>query len=441
MAHSSSSQDPSSPSGSNGGKILCEFAVGVALSIPLLIGGLLFDKTSFGEDFRFITYRLIQRSLIAYDSPIVVVDISELQRDTSGVTPRCELKRLLCALARQEPQGVGIDVDFSPAIDPKTGREKKFITPGDPEFFDFCQTLRSKQGPIRVFLGISRSETLSPDQWLGLAKYQGLAAAMLVPRKTRYAFESLAEQESEAQKAPTMGTALGGIYKEPKSRWCVRKWLVDVGLLERVLSDNHVNIDYSLLGNLRDRRVKLSSFFLMKENLKALDALIDLHRDEIKNKLVIVGDVSSAPDSDLFPSPLHPERERIAGVLIHASAAYTAIRPLFEIHKNWEEMIEPILILLMLLLVATVRWLATRVKEYVNGDRLFILLTVITILGVLGFGFWVNATRVVWDGFLIVAIALALHHFAEGIARSVGGVFGKLWRKVLFWLQSSEARL
>src|SRR5881227_2659451 len=153
-------------------RIWRDFVVGVFLSAVLAGLWFLIGRTELGEEVRRLTYVHLQRRLTPpKEIPITLVDISELIPDSHGVTPRAPLKKLINALLVYSPKVIGLDIDFSPEILPGS-QNWKFVSGDDPMFFQFCLSKNrpDSAGP-RIYLGISRTQALPRDLWLGLPEY------------------------------------------------------------------------------------------------------------------------------------------------------------------------------------------------------------------------------------------------------------------------------
>ncbi|MDQ2949777.1 MAG: CHASE2 domain-containing protein [Acidobacteriota bacterium] len=356
------------------------FWTGVTLSVLLTGLGMLFERTLFGEHIKTATYELLQERLtladqgLRVDLPVTVIDISELARDDSGATPRNVLQWLITALGQYRPAAIGLDIDFSP----EGGR---FVKPEDPEFFEFCE--KKTASGVPVYLGIWRSQTLPPKQWLVLEKYSNLAAALRVPRDAR-------RSEQRIDSGRTMSRALADGY----CLWhpCSEDW--PTWILEPLSP-----IDYSLLKRIYDKRVAVSRADFQNE--ASLQKVIVENADAVRGKMVLVGDVKDA--SDTFNNPVG--EDPIPGALIHASAAYTqAIRPLYEIRGLYRQLGDLLLAVILLLIVGVLR-------PWLNPERLSIVFSLVAASLAILVGLLVNHTGVFWDDFLLVAIALAVHPF------------------------------
>jgi CHASE2 domain-containing sensor protein len=148
---------------------------------------------------------------------------------------------------------------------------------------------------------------------------------------------------------------------------------------------------------------------------------VSSHSAQIANHILLVGDV--ARKEDAFDSPVGTGS--VPGVILHASEVYTLLtKPLFTIRETWRVLADFTLAELLLLVVLLARIAS---PPTLNHERLAVLVTWILILGVLVFGVNVDRHRVLWDDFLVVALALFLHQYAH-----------RWSEKLTHWLHSPE---
>jgi hypothetical protein len=378
-------------------KIWEDFREGLGLSVLVFVVAFGFQLSPWGEHVKWATFRFSQWRLKPAVTHVSVVDISGLEQDAGGVTRRDKLQSLLQQIANSNPSPavIGVDLDFAPEqFDAGNGTKRlRFVDPKDPAFFDFCQSLN-----VPVFLGIYRTRELPRDQWLGLPLYRNLAAALLVDEHPK---ESLVSTE-----APTMAFALAGKYRESlgESDGVEKKGF----FLERESETEapgvtKVTTDYSVLKSLRESVIPFSDL----ANASA--------KTNIGNRIVIIGDLRPAKrarqeERDRFPDPAF-SGEDAAGVLILASAANTLAdreTSLYTLKQPWETGADLLLAFLILLMITRIRLLAV---NYTDERPLLLKLAFFFTACVLLLGFFVNRTRFLWDGFLIVAVAVLVHPF------------------------------
>jgi CHASE2 domain-containing sensor protein len=405
----------------------------IAFSALFAVLALIVNLTSFGEQFRMFTYRLLQGQLQPPKRiPVIVIDISELAPDENGVTPRKQLRALLTALSNMEansgPKVIGVDIDMSPEVKPN-GNLDKFIDPEDPALFEFCKVAESgsnepasKHMSVPTYLGVFRTQALSPDRWLGFPQFKDLGASLWLPEKQRVAVPSLygdERQPDKPTKARTLSTALAETYKGPEQESSsIRRWLNSVvGYVfplyspEEITSRVRLNeslIDFSVVDRLERERVVLRR--KAYDSPEELRDYLDLRKADISNRMVLLGDVAHAQYAeDTFPDPAHGQS--IPGVLIHGAAAFTeAERPLHVIRGSIEPFVDFLIALACLTIqTSVIAWLGHRIRD----ERLELTVTVAFVLLILLFGILINLTHVLWDGFLFVAILTAIHPACE----------------------------
>ena len=397
------------------------FVSGFVFTVALILMELLFETyTVAGREFRLMGYRLIQHRLsstVGGPLPVVVVDISDLEPTVVPgahwkATPRSELERILKAIAGQNPSAIAIDIDFSPDPGDEKGDDKAndrgWIDPrNDPEFFQTCLSLRGADDrSIPVFLGVQRTQSLQPEFWLGDEQYETLAAAMIIPRDPR---TMIAELQVSGSPTPLKSLALhlADTYKKQSPpRWA--RLFEDIGLLESTSSPHlkfvpEFSVDYSPRQLLEDETIRY-------EQLQTLDA--DQLKKSLFHKMVIVGAAELDKTNDIFAVLNEP----MAGTIIHACAAYTLVQsaPLYELTFFGDIAIDMVLSVVGLSLVGAIWYGFPGRKIAVDRVRLFTTLLVAA-GGVLVGVMLVRHTHVLWDGFLIVLLALALHHPFESL--------------------------
>ncbi|MCU1233803.1 MAG: hypothetical protein JWP63_1770, partial [Candidatus Solibacter sp.] len=386
-------------------RIIRDLMFGVLLSAFLAGGMYFFGRTDFGKDFSWITYRFLQRRLTPPESSaIAIVDISELQQNQSGITPRDSLKKLLNALATAQPRVIGIDVDFSlvetDGDTPGAAKRWQLVLPDDYLFFQFCKQC-CKNLSVPVYLGVYRTLMLPPEAWLGSDQFMPLAAALIVPERADKAFQSFGRQPGL-----TMSSAIAGPRKEEDTGgWFFQKVLESESA---EIQGKQFVVDYSLLERLKRGAIKVPGKLFDNEN--ELTSYFQLRRQDVENKRVLIGDVEHFGDS--FEDPTRG-RNTIPGILIHAAAAQTQLaRPLYEIPQGVRQLAD---FLLAVLILSSIAFLRLSYGEQYDENRLLALLTGIAVALTLAVGITVDYTRVLWDDFLIVAVALLLHPFAHRI--------------------------
>ena len=392
------------------------------LFIALLAGiKMIVEHTPAGESIERSGYDYLQKQLSSSDPvPVVVVDFSALEPEEFNVngqigiaTPRKTLQELITAATEVKARVIAVDIDFSPG---PTG----YMYPGDPQFFEFC--LRNK---VPVVLGISRTESLTPDKWLGNEDYQALAASMIVPNDTRK-MPKWIRVEKDAAHGPTLAAALAERFQQAESR--LAKWLHVYQLVEQV-SEKELGqdvvvgefpVDYSPLKTLIDKTFTTANPIVVKDQAHLL-----------RDKIVLFGRGKLSNDGDRFT--VEGFGHQVPGVYVHASAAYTLHNArLYELTSGSRLGIDVALSLIVLIGV-----IAFRYYFGLEHHLLQIVFTVLVIVLAFIFGVaFVAQTRILWTDFILVLALLILHVPVE---RKVPGAFRKICQGVKRRLQAAQA--
>lgn len=406
-----------------------DFAGALLFTLALLAAKSLTERTVFGEHVELMTYNLLQHRLLSTrpneDLPVIIVDISDLETvsppgstDAPKVTSRVALQHLVQAMAEQWPRAIGIDIDFSP--DPHG-----YVTPHDPEFFQFCLDLEAKTH-VPIFLGVERSLTLPPDVWLGNEDYRELATSIVIPRDSKKMLRWI-QIGASASRRPTMSAALAGTFQH--SNYKLPEWLgwaVEHTSEKRLSGDMSVGeflIDYSSLEALERERLRTKNPVVVSDQGWLL-----------RDKVALVGDATLGKSSDNFVIP--DRQEPFPGIYVHACAAYTLIgAPLYELTGTGRWVIDLLLSLLVFGPVALVRLrYGDGTSQALSARGLeSIMRWLAVMLAVLGGVVLVRTTRLMWDDFMLVAVALLLHPSAERFAKRLGMCMRNappsIWRK------------
>jgi CHASE2 domain-containing sensor protein len=403
------------------GPLLRDMLKGLVFVAFVLALKLAVEQTAFGERFRSKVNDLLHRPLSSDDTPVSVVDMRDLgpaefnvDGRTGTATPREPLRRMIEAVAEARPKAIGVLIDFSPD-------EQGYVHPRDPEFFQFCLDLRRQRG-VPVFLGINRTLTRPPAEWLGDEDYQSLAANMLIPRDSRRMLteirmggegdplESWPAAEGGAS-SKAMSVALAYAYERQSGQGQARpsammEGLRRAGFVETVsekrvgpgLKVEEFSPDYSLLDSI--------------EAVRTTDpAVLHYEARQFEGKVVLIGSGSLDRERDLFEVP--GRDRKYPSIFLHAAAAYTLINPRYEVSGKGRLALD---ILLSLTLVAVI----ILARRYGPGEdagaarrlRGFFTLAAAVAAVVAGVVF-VRATRVMWDDFLAAPAVLAFHPSVE----------------------------
>lgn len=379
------------------------------------------EHTDFGKQLRVMSYNVLQTHLSSQPVPITVVDISDLppkdyivHGQTVTATPREPLKEMIQAIADQQPRAIGIDIDFSP--------DENGILPSDPEFFQFCLDL-SKQRGLSIFLGIKRTMTTPPAEWLGTAKYQDLAANILIPKDNKRMLNLLRveaghgpEETSKPSRAisallaDAYGQEPGALALGQRLHKPITNWLVTARLIEKFsekqlgsgLSAEDFLVDYSPLESIETNTIK------------AADLGNPDQRERLQGRVVLIGDATLGKATDTFVVPARDQP--YPGVFLHACGTYTLIKaPLYELTGMGHVVLD---VLLSGAILAGIVLISLRYKDQEEREAaahrwqgLFTLLIVLMaiIIGVV----FVRITRIMWDDFFLALTLLILHPSIE----------------------------
>jgi CHASE2 domain-containing sensor protein len=395
------------------------------LFIVLLAGiKVIVEHTPFGESIERSGYDLLQKQLSSPDSlPVVVIDFSALEPAEFNVngqigiaTPRKTLQELITAATEAKARVIGVDIDFSPGL---TG----YMYPGDPQFFESC--LRNK---VPVVLGISRTESLTPDKWLASKDYKALAASMIVPNDTRK-MPKWIRVDKDAPRGPTLGAALAERFQQGESS--LAKWLHEYQLVEQV-SEKELGegvvvgefpVDYSPLKTLIDKTFTTANPIVVKDQEHLL-----------RDKIVLFGRGKLNNDGDRFT--VEGFKQQVPGIYIHASAAYTLHNArLYELTSGTRLGIDFLLSFIVLIIVIALRY-------YFGLDHhlLQIVFTVLIIVLALIFGVaFVAQTRILWTDFILVLAVLILHVPVERLVLKAPGAFKNIFQGAKRRIQALHA--
>lgn len=436
-------------------QIALEFGWAVLFFVLLAVAKEHFvDHSIVGEHLKQTAYDISQVWLTtSRDSsqlPIAVVDISTLEpcpqrlADGSVLYPRQAMEAAVAEVMKQKPAALAIDIDFSlgkdiacaPLDAEELERDKELPTDqlqfserGGPPFFDFCL---DQERPI--FLGVYRSQFESPDQWLGSPDYSGLAVTISIPSEPN-GEEEVAKEPDGVRRSMTRqiahesGTALDSLsfalskHKPRQLSWTQR-------LLERLPGGTFPIIQTV---EVRDG-FKLDKFLVDFSSLKRLEETKVFYRDgkltpgeDLNNKLVLMGNTDTAEAVDKFIAP--GEVQQVAGVFWHASAVDTLLRGiLVQPTKKSELLLDLLFFVPLTLLVFGLRMAyAAKPEVHMPLHRIESIGTKIAAVVIFLFGtYFVSTTRLMWDGFLLVALVTALHPTIESYFRSAARW---LWQK------------
>lgn len=396
-----------------------DFFTGLLLIFALLaVKWYVEARTAFGEQVELMGYNLIQHSLSSRssscgDMPIQIVDIGKFKKAPVGsrkdwATPREPLYKLIEAIAKQHPQAIGVDIDFSPD-------EQGYKDPvNDPGFFRSIVELRQNTG-VPIFLGIWRTAGRPREMWLGSEEFKNIAACILVPRHdTRKMVSQIVDRG--ATLGPTLCSVMAGaVRKRASPKRPLTAWLLEPTAMEKAsneVSFEEFAVDYSPLSSLEHDTLGTVRPTSVEDEAR-----------RFAGKLVLLGDATweTADSGDTFIVPGR-RREPCPGVYIHACAVYSLINsPLYELTPFGRVFLDALFSILVLGGVVSLKlYYRSRTVRPVASRRVQATFTGAAVVLVIVIGYrLVRFIGVIWDDFLLVAIVLLAHPAVARKAESV----------------------
>lgn len=365
----------------------------------------------------------------------VVVDISNFApTPLQPYTSRSALKKLLqeiIASPSGAPRAIGLDVNFSSTPD-----RPFFVPTEDPGFFDFCLSAR-RQVPL-LFAGVSTSVALGPDRCLGASRYAALAAYIDHPNTPGFGASHEMDEYVEVPHVSNEGAVehwrfrslAAAVTQHPivaERPGIFRRmfgWMIaehesfeePIPQSKETIEHTSFVVDFSRIDEIRSSSVAAGA-----------DGSLPSPAPDFSHRLVLVGRVASADESDLFPVPGHTDH--YPGVLLHAAAAYTLDKNnLLVLTEKGRRTLDFIFWLAVFGIVAAFKWkprAGPHEPGHEHGHDLEVRLAWVMVLVIIGFGLiFVNALRIFWDDFILVALATLLHpHLSHWIERAGSSLY------------------
>lgn len=412
-------------------KLMWDVLTGVIFAALILSIKLLIEHSRFGEELDAMSYNLLQVRLTSDRVPVKLLDISDLRPEPFNVdgqvgiaTPRHTLQQLIEALVQDpgaRPKAIGIDIDFSP-------EDTQYIHPDDPEFFQFCLDTAARTR-VPIFLGVQRTNTKPPEDWLGGEEYQSLAADLSIPSDRRKVLRWVKAGEG-GQRLASFSAALADTYaaRTPEQSggwWRLRNSLLDrlegAHLVEKTsektlapgLEVGEFLVDFSSLDRLSETKLHTVNPIVVKDQA-----------EQFKGKVVLLGDATSEKAEDRFTVP--GREGYFPGVYLHAAAATTLIdSPLYEVTHEGRVVIDLLLSGVVILGAALVSFFcAGRSARRVDSHRLQWWLILVVVVAAMALGvLLVRLSRVMWSDFILALGMLAIHPSVEERVKRVWGWF------------------
>src|SRR5215213_9859606 len=364
--------------------------VGLITNFILLGAKVVFERTDVGSRIESYGYELLQSYLPSFTSreemPLIVIDIGKLEGGTDEQpTPRDALKQIIGAIAKQNPRAIALAIDFS--LKENGGWQDR----NDPDFFDYCLSLRDDTG-IPIFLGVGRSIKDPPDAWLGVKKYKSLAVGLDFQHPNTNKVFLWTRPANTSEHLPSLSLALAKTYREslptPPTLFApMLAKIEDYDPKTEKLNEGEQGyakalVNYSMLGVIETQSIPTRSAGSIEE-----------FKERFRNKLVLIGRITEARDRIRVVG----RNQDVPGVLLHASAAYTLVEsPLF-----------------ILIFVAVIRYRNRKNADYDwhrKEWRAFIITIALVFVSGIILVRWVV---IIWFDFLIVIIALLFHPILE----------------------------
>jgi CHASE2 domain-containing sensor protein len=397
------------------------------LCIALLIGvKLAVGRTDFGQQAEVAGYALAQKHLAPKEGqsfPVAVIDISSLApaKTPDGIeaTPRDKLLALIARTKALGARAAGVDVDLSPDFE---NRPLGYITAGDPAFFQSCEELSDKN--FAVYLGVSRTAALPKGQWLGDPAYANLAANIAIPREDIRRLLAWSPHARGNNYCPPisyeLAQSLGNVSSAASSGNETFKLVSatethDLGPF--ALSE--FPVDYGALNGLiaEGQRVSLGQDGSSGPRVYSYSEVMSADPPSLAGRVALIGDVSRPELSDVFP--LIGVNEATPGVFLHACATATLGSPLYEFTPLGEIVVDASIGLIVLAaFVGLTCYFHARPSSQRHENTIQIAVIGLVVLAVIMVSvYFVSATRLLWDDFLLCIFVFAFHRSTHHAAK------------------------
>ncbi len=411
-------------------RIRAYFLHGLALTAIIIPAFLLAERIPQVHAAVEISYDWLQSHLTVAKgvrASVVFIDISDLpllpdpgHPEREPHTSRAALRSIVEAVLahEQKPKAIGIDVDFSLA------KDGEFFSPDDRAFLEFLLGQEAMHG--RLFVGVADGLQRGPSRALGDPRFKELATSVVVPKEegfganpwmsavTNIPFIEPPNPAIQYWPVPSLSAAMTGIETEPPRplQWALESWVVkEVGDAEGKVAIEQFLVDFGAIDDFNEHAIVSADPELLKR---------DRRLGELAGKVVIIGRGSNGkfPATDTFSVPgRHGEDGGdYAGVLLHASGAYTLLGATL-----WRPTLPGRLTADALFSVAVFGSVSLIALYYNNRARddvamhsltklmTWIAVPVVVLVG-LSLAIW---TRIMWADHILVAAGLLLHSSLE----------------------------
>jgi hypothetical protein len=403
--------------------IVKDTLVGLLGALLMAALGLAFDHTELGEAVSRAVAAAMHQELDARAADVVIADITYLGRpaataDGLPMVPREDLSAVVDALVEVRSAAIGIDVDMSP-------EHGDWIDPRDPDLFAKWLALSTRQhDPVPIFVGVHRTASEPPERWLGEARFEPLAAflGLSPPGDSLLCVPTWWQPSGSASPLPGLAMALAGatekVIREPREIW-PRLSLITArsGRTFQTATASEVIVDCSAAERLIDSRI----------DVRTADAVRSA-RDRFENRIVLVG--HGGPNDARDAHYLLPGMKQTASAIYVHGCATSMLRSGTYVYRPTtlgRFALDLAFSLVVLVPVMIVRLLARRSTwGKLRTGRVELVARLLSVALALALGtLLVGVTRLLWDGFFLVALLAFVHiDLAEMTRRWIGWLRG-----------------